>query len=98
MDESLEGQLVKIVGANFNAGCANFVSSTYTFSAQSESGVIYLRSGHALIGSLIPTVPVDIVGIASQFSFTGVGGYQLLPRDGADMGGAAGLQLSLIHI
>ena len=45
------------------------------------------RSGHPLANSLIPSGPVTLIGISSQYTFLipAVDGYQILPRDSADI-------------
>jgi phosphatidylserine/phosphatidylglycerophosphate/cardiolipin synthase-like enzyme len=84
--ESTEGQLVQIDQVVFADGGASFAGgSTYNFTADGESGVIYIRNGHPLIGEIIPVSPVTLIAISSQFSFTGFGGHQLLPRDPDDI-------------
>ncbi|WP_426491730.1 phospholipase D-like domain-containing protein [Hymenobacter sp. 102] len=47
-----------------------------------------------ITGRPIPAAPFDVVGIMSQFSSTGTGGYQVLPRRYADfvLGGTPNLQ------
>ena len=92
LNESIEGQLVQLNQITFSAGGSTFSSGTYNFTDGSgNQGVIYVRSAHPLIGSLIPLGPIDLVGIMSQFTFTGVGGYQVLPRDANDIIQAAGI-------
>jgi len=92
LNEANEGILVQLNQVTFSAGGSTFSSGTYNFTdASSNQGVIYVRSSHPLIGSLVPLGPIDLVGIMSQFSFTGVGGYQVLPRDGNDIIQAAGI-------
>ena len=84
--ESYESELVQINGATFSSGGGTFAVGTYNFTdAGGNTGVIYVRSGHPLVGQLIPLGGITLVGILSQFTFTGVGGYQILPRDGNDL-------------
>jgi len=85
INEDNEGELLKIENAIFVDGGGTFSSSTYQFVSGGETGIIYLRSGHELIDELIPVGPVSLIGISSQFTFDGFGGYQLLPRDAIDM-------------
>jgi hypothetical protein len=85
INEENEGQLLILEDVVFANGGGTFESSTFQFSANGEEGVLYLRSGHAWIGSIIPVGPVTITGISSQFSFNGFGGYQLIPRDMDDL-------------
>ena len=86
MGESTEGELVELHGISFPAGGQNFAVGTYNFiDSLGNTGVIYVRSGHDLIGDLVPLGQVDLIGIMSQFSFTGFGGYQILPRDINDL-------------
>jgi len=94
MAESNEGRLARIDNVVFANGGANFQgNTTYTFTAGNQSGVAYVRNGSVLIGSMIPAGPVQLTGIVSQFSFTGVGGYQLLPRDQDDIQLQSGINL-----
>jgi phosphatidylserine/phosphatidylglycerophosphate/cardiolipin synthase-like enzyme len=94
MNESNEGRLAKIDNVVFNNGGANFAgNSTYQFTSNGQNGVIYVRNGSVLVGQMIPAGPVELTGIVSQFSFTGVGGYQLLPRDGDDVQMLSGINL-----
>ncbi len=86
MDEPYEGQLVRLNGVVFSGGGGTFSVGTHNFTdASGDLGVIYVRSAHPLIGELIPLGTLDLVGILSQFTFTGFGGYQLLPRDTSDL-------------
>lgn len=86
LDEPLEGQLVRVNGVSFSNGGGTFSTGTYNFTdANGNTGVIYVRSGHPLQGELIPLGALDLVGIMSQFTFTGFGGYQMLPRDTNDL-------------
>jgi len=86
MDESLEGQLVRINGVTFPlAGTFITGNSTYDFNAAGESGVIYVRTSNTLVGEELTGCEVDMLGIVSQFSFDGFGGYQLLPRGPVDL-------------
>ncbi|MCS6906008.1 MAG: phospholipase D-like domain-containing protein [Bacteroidia bacterium] len=84
MNESLESQLIRIENATIREGNGTnqfSANQTYTFVASNQQGIIYIRSGHPLVGTLIPTCPVDLVGINSQF----YDNYQLLLRDSADI-------------
>ena len=86
MGEPTEALLVQLDGVSFTNGGSSFTSGTHTFTdANGNSGVIYVRSGHPLVGELIPLGPFSLVGIMSQFTFTGVGGYQVLARDTGDL-------------
>jgi phosphatidylserine/phosphatidylglycerophosphate/cardiolipin synthase-like enzyme len=95
LNESLEGQLVVIEGATFDAGGQIIeANTTYTFISSGESGVIYIRSSNSLVGTVLNGCEMNLMGIASQFSFDGFGGYQLLPRGAADMVSTSGICLS----
>ena len=86
MDESLEGELVQVNGATFPlAGQEITGNNTYDFTADGETGIIYVRTSNSLAGETLTGCAVDLVGIVSQFSFDGVGGYQLLPRGPQDL-------------
>jgi phosphatidylserine/phosphatidylglycerophosphate/cardiolipin synthase-like enzyme len=87
LGESTESELVRINGCSIQGAGGTFSSGTVGFTSNSQSGNIYLRSGHPLIGNAIPTGIVDLVGLVSQFSSSTppVGGYQLLLRNSADI-------------
>ncbi len=86
MGEDLEGQLVRINGVTFPlAGTFITGNNTYDFSSAGESGVIYVRTSNSLVGQELTGCEVDMLGIVSQFSFDGFGGYQLLPRGPVDL-------------
>jgi len=77
LGEDNEGLLVKVSGVNFTEGGNLFGVGNYEITANGESSEIYVRSGHALIGTEIPQATVNITGLSSQFDAT----HQLLPRD-----------------
>ena len=86
MAENLEGQLVRVNGVNFPlAGTIISGNSTYDFNAGGETGVIYVRTSNTLVGEQLSGCEIDMLGIVSQFSFDGTGGYQLLPRGPVDL-------------
>ena len=86
MNESLEGQLVQVNGATFPlAGQEITGNATYDFTADGATGIIYVRTSNSLVGETLTGCAVDLVGIVSQFSFDGTGGYQMLPRGPIDL-------------
>ena len=86
MGENLEGQLVRVNGVTFPlAGTFITGNNTYDFAASGETGVIYVRTSNSLVGEELTGCEVDMLGIVSQFSFDGFGGYQLLPRGPVDL-------------
>ena len=86
MGENLEGQLVRVNGVTFPlAGTFITGNNTYDFTASGETGVIYVRTSNSLVGEELTGCEVDMLGIVSQFSFDGFGGYQLLPRGPVDL-------------
>jgi phosphatidylserine/phosphatidylglycerophosphate/cardiolipin synthase-like enzyme len=92
MDESLEGQLVRVNGATFPlAGLEITGNNTYDFTADGQTGIMYVRSSNSLVGESLTGCAVDLIGIVSQFSFDGAGGYQLLPRGPVDLLPASGI-------
>ncbi|MDX9749834.1 MAG: phospholipase D-like domain-containing protein [Flavobacteriales bacterium] len=94
MGEANESELVRMTSCTFMA-TGDFTAGTTPFTGNGQSGVIYLRSGHPLVGTAVPSGPVDLVGIVSQYSTSvpPVGGYQLLPRDAADLMPATGIAI-----
>ena len=85
--ESYEGELVTVDNVIFDlAGSVISGNSTYTYNANGQSGVIYIRAGSVLVGTNLPASAITLVGIVSQFDATAPfdGGYQILPRDEND--------------
>ena len=85
--ESTESQLVQINNVLFNAGGSSFTVGTHDFLSNGESGKVYIRAGSPLENTLIPVGPVTLIGISSQYTFSTPAndGYQILPRDSADI-------------
>lgn len=91
IDEPVEAELVTVNQAVFAMGGSPIVGNTsYTFTANAQQGVIYVRNGSPLVGFTLPLAPVDLTAIASQFYTT----YQLLPRDAADFSVSSGIWLT----
>jgi len=85
--ENTESELVQIDNVIFNNGGGLFTVGTHDFQSNGETGKIYIRTGHPLANSLIPMSPVTLVGLSSQYTFSvpANDGYQILPRDSADV-------------
>ena len=95
LDESMEGEIAYIEGVVFtNGGSMITGNSTFSFSANGEDGIIYVRNDNELVGLVLPAGEVNLYGIVSQFSFDGFGGYQLLPRGSADLIPTSAINLS----
>ena len=87
MGEEFEGELVRINQVIFvNAG-GNFAGNTnYVITADGENGEVRVNTASPLVGQLIPTAEVDLIGILSQFDYNNPNeGYQLLLRDADDI-------------
>jgi phosphatidylserine/phosphatidylglycerophosphate/cardiolipin synthase-like enzyme len=81
--EQYEGMLVKVNHVVFNdAGQIFTGNNKYEFSANGQTGFIYVKNGQNMVGTVIPTGEVDITALCSQFHYSNpYDGYQLLPRD-----------------
>ncbi|GAB4492249.1 MAG: hypothetical protein OHK0019_13800 [Saprospiraceae bacterium] len=81
ISDALEGQLVSIPCVTFE-DAGNFTTSgVYNISdADGSQAIVYLGSGHPLIGSAIPPPPVMLTAIVSEFN-----DFQLLPRSASDL-------------
>ena len=85
--EAYEGELVTVDNVVFDlAGSVISANSTYSYLANGQSGVIYIRAGSVLVGTNLPASAITLVGIVSQFDNTEPfdAGYQILPRDEND--------------
>jgi phosphatidylserine/phosphatidylglycerophosphate/cardiolipin synthase-like enzyme len=87
INESFEGELVSVNNVVFDlAGSVITGNSTYTYNANGQTGVVYIRTGSVLVGTNLPASAITLVGIVSQFDATTPydAGYQILPRDAND--------------
>ncbi|MEY3397898.1 MAG: hypothetical protein RL220_492 [Bacteroidota bacterium] len=87
-DEDDEGELVEVLNVQFsNGGTIIAGNSTYDYTADGQTGTIYVRNGSAMIGSVLPAGLVTLNGICSQFDSSAPydSGYQILARDMDDL-------------
>jgi len=87
MSEEYEARLVSFEGVTFqNAGGVFAGNMNYNVTDGSEIGQIRINIASPLVGKIIPTDVVTLVGICSQYSFDNPNaGYQLLLRDTLDI-------------
>ena len=88
LNEVRESELVEIQNAVFTTSPGGTFSSNtpYNFTANGQSSQIYVRSNHPLIGTIIPSGTVTLVGLVSQHSYSSpTTGYQLICRDTNDI-------------
>ncbi len=79
--EKYESHLIGFIGLNKASGTwSTSGSSTLKLTDGLDTLTAYLDSDMKLYTMTQPTWPVDVVGIGSQYTTTGSGGYQLLPR------------------
>lgn len=86
--EIYEGKLVQISDATFvDAGTFSTAGSGTNYDVTDAAGTSEVRvvTTTDIDGTPIPTDPVSITGIMSQFAPGGTGGYQMLPRDLGDI-------------
>lgn len=83
LDETYEGRLLKINDVLFNdAGQVFTGNKLYGFTSNGEAGNIYIKNGQDIVGTIIPSAPVELTAIGSQFDYDNPNeGYQFLPRD-----------------
>jgi len=83
LNDTYEAQLVKIEHAVFdNAGNTFAAKTNYTYTANGQQGEIRINdSGSPLVGKVIPSGEVTIIGPLAQYKTT----YQILPRDENDL-------------
>jgi len=85
--EATESKLIQINSVIFNNGGSSFTSGTHDFTSNGETGRVYIKIGSPLENTLIPMGSITLIGISSQFTFSSPAndGYQILPRDSADI-------------
>jgi len=87
LTEPYEAMLVQVNNVIFVDAGGTFTQKKYQFTSNSESGYIYVKNNQTdIIGQPIPSGPVTLKGILSQFDYSNPSaGYQLLPRTIADI-------------
>ena len=85
--ENTESELIRIDNAVFSQGGNVFANTTYDFTSNGQQGTVYIHASSPLLGTFIPLVPVSIMAISSQYTFSlpANDGYQILPRDSMDI-------------
>ena len=78
LSDTYESELIEIDNATFaNGGAVFAVNTNYSFTSNSQTGLIRITGSlNPLIGTIIPTGAVNIIGALSQYTTT----YQILPR------------------
>lgn len=79
--EQHEGMLVKIENVIFTEGGQEFSSKEYQPAADGDTFQVYVHANSPLMGEVVPSPPVTMVGIVSQFWEV----YQLVVRDINDL-------------
>lgn len=80
--EAYEAQLIQVNNVTFDNPGGTFSGNTnYNITASGQTGEIRINTNSPLVGQVIPTGPVNIVGILSQYYTI----YQLLLRDVNDI-------------
>ncbi len=92
--EETESEFVRIYDVLFENPGEEFSIGTHNFSANGQSGIIYVKANSDLEGETIPSCPSTMKAIVSQYSFTGFDGYQLLIRDMDDFNFSEGICFS----
>jgi phosphatidylserine/phosphatidylglycerophosphate/cardiolipin synthase-like enzyme len=78
MNSGLEGQIVQFRDVTFVNPPLNFAGdANYTVSYQGKQGQARIYRDSPIVGSVIPTGPVNLTGICSRYYET----FQMLPRD-----------------
>lgn len=86
--EGFEAKLVRVSDATFvDIGTFSTAGSGTNYDITDATGTSQVRvvTTTNIDGTPIPTDPVSITGIMSQYAPGGTGGYQLLPRDLSDI-------------
>ncbi len=81
--ENYESHLIGIQGVTLTSGTwptTKSNASIYLEDSNNDTLTVFLDSDMGLYNETEPSWPVDLVGIGSQYSSSGVGGYQILPR------------------
>ncbi|PKP31954.1 MAG: hypothetical protein CVT99_07025 [Bacteroidetes bacterium HGW-Bacteroidetes-16] len=81
--ELYEAQLVQIHDVLFNDAGQTFTGNKkYTITANGQTGYVYIKNGQDFVGTIVPSAPITLTALCSQFDYSNPNmGYQLLPRD-----------------
>lgn len=84
---TLESRLVRCNGCMFQQAGAPITSTTHPFTCSGETGVVFFRNNHPMIGGDLPVGPTNVLGVLSRFAPGNPpqAGYQVLPRNTADL-------------
>ncbi len=96
ISEPYESMLVQVNNVVFNdAGLLFTGNKKYEFTANGETGFIYIKNGQNMVGTVIPTSEVNLTAICSQFHFSNPNdGYQLMLRDLDDISMTSSIYLT----
>jgi len=83
ISEKYESRLIKVNKVIFSdAGQTFSGNKKYTFTANGQTGYVYIKKGQDFVGTIIPSAAVSLTAICSQYDYSNPNkGYQLLPRD-----------------
>ena len=87
-----EGRLIRINCVTIPGAAGNWSSKNWTITDATGTDTLYVYGGagcavHPLIGTPVPTVPFDVIGILTQFDNNSpyISGYQISPRGLGDI-------------
>jgi len=98
LTEAHEGMLIQVNNVQFADAGGIFTQKKYQFTANGESGYIYVKNNQTdIIGQPIPNGMVTLTGVLSQFDYNSpTAGYQMLPRTIADIQMTSSIYLTSI--
>jgi len=82
ISEAYEGQLVAIKNASYSSKGTFSIDKNYPVSDAFGSAIVRIDNNTDINGSQIPTTPVNITGVVSEYDHT----YQIMPRNMEDAG------------
>ncbi|MDE3057297.1 MAG: T9SS type A sorting domain-containing protein [Bacteroidota bacterium] len=84
--ESYEGLLIEVDTLYKASGTWGSGASIYLMNGgHADTAVLYINANTNVASATEPQYPINVVGIASQYSSSGVGGYEIIPRDTSDI-------------
>lgn len=100
LTEAYEGMLIQVNNVQFADAGGVFTQKKYLFTANGESGYIYVKNNQTdIIGQPIPNGMVTLTGVLSQFDYNSpTAGYQMLPRTIADIQMTSSIYLTSVLV